>query len=548
MANSSLHRLALVWVSCFCLLGIGAGLQPAQAADGPPGTSPTVLAPHRIQIVMPTGWSWKDGSFTHVGGARAAIEVSVVAGSYDYCGLQVKNAELDIMLESRAGDVPEDLGPKPAGGWSTWLPVDGGKNIMSCGRVESSVVSLTAVQRLTASRFRDIKVTLTGRDLGAGNALVAALAQAENEGTPAPPPRAPTTSPRAPTTLRLPLFDVELQLPDDGMTWSLLSSAEKEGVSSVVLSRLSPAQPPLTVAITRPGPASCSEIVSAFPAATPISGLPTGWRRYSIPGLESDLLLCIDIDTMSVQAQFSSARPIEDVAPFVPMLKAIEAALQSPARPPVSPSGPTSRYSSYDQSILMASWNLEVPISWRDSSDDAIPSLRAAFPGYEANWLVAASSGFLHRGNIAMAVDMAGVISNDVTLSPRFGGQHVEMTLDFGFSFELGDATRFGLTAGWHGVVGPITKNSSIALSAIFASYLEEDVGLSVRVTPVQLLAANERQLMSPLTVDVRVMLGMLALGLEVQYIGPPEPGDEDIPAEAMAFILRFGIGFGRPY
>jgi hypothetical protein len=457
-----------------------------------------------------------------------------------YCELQVGMAQLDILGNERAGDVPEDLGPPPMAGWSSWLPVNDKKDIMTCGRV-----ALPVDIRLGNYGAVDIKVNLTGRDLGAGKALVAALARAQNAGAkplPSKPPRS--------RTLRLPVFDVDLQLPDDGMTWEVSGTLEHPNLPGVSLDRLTPADPPLVVAIRRAQGsgtrlASCSALAKEHAGRLPpLTGLPSRWLGYPLDTNPLTTDVCIDIDSWLVVVQFASREQLTNLAPFAPLLKAIEAAL----RPPAAPSVPGYSYSGYDKSILMASGGLEVPVSWRDSNDEAIPSLRASFPGFEYSWLIAAASGFVHRGNIAAAVDILGVFSDDVTLSPRFGGQHVELGLDFGFAFSLGDTTRLGLTAGWHGVVGPITKNSSIALSAIFASYLDDEVGLSVRVTPVQLLAANERELMSPLTVDVRVMLGILALGLEIQYIAPPEPGDEDIPAEAMAFIFRFGAGFGRPY
>jgi hypothetical protein len=521
----------------------------AHAEDPAASGSPTVLSPHRIPIAMPPGWTWKDGSFVHTSGARATLEVSAAfAAGVDvrYCEMQVGMAQLDILGNAREGDVPEDLGPPPMTGWSSWLPVNDGKDIMTCGRV-----ALPVDIRSSSHGPKDIKVTLTGRDLGAGKALVTALAQAQPAGA-KPPPREPSTPPTTstPRSLRLPLFDVDLRLPDDGMTWELSGTLEHPTLPGVTLDRLTPANPPLVVAIRRAQGsgsrvASCSALAAEHAGRLPpLTGLPSGWLAYPLDTNPLTTDVCIDIDAWLVVVQFASAEPTTNLAPFAPLLKAIEAAL----RPPVTPSVPGYSYSGYEKSLIMASGGLEVPVSWRASSDETIPSLRVSFSGFEYSWLIAAASGFVHRGNFAAAVDLFGVLSDDVTLSPRFGGQHVELGLDFGFAFALGDTARLGLTAGWHGVAGPITKNSSLALSAIFASCPDEGVAFSVRVTPVQLLAANERELMSPLTVDVRVMLGILALGLEVQYIAPPEPGDEDIPAEAMAFILRFGAGFGRPY
>ncbi len=233
MSISTLHRLVFVLALVICG-------QPhrTHAEDAAAGASPTLLEPHRIQIVVPAGWTWKDGSFMHSSETRATIEVSTaIAAGVDarYCEMQVSMAQLDILGNEREGDVPEDLGPPPMAGWSSWLPANDGKDIMTCGRVD-----LPVDIRLSSYGPKDIKVTVTGRDLGAGKALVAALAQAQPAGAKPPP-----SKPSVPRTLRLPLFDVDLQLPDDGMTWSLESSCEEGGLIQVSLTRLAPAKPPL---------------------------------------------------------------------------------------------------------------------------------------------------------------------------------------------------------------------------------------------------------------------------------------------------------------
>ena len=351
---------------------------------------------------------------------------------------------------------------------------------------------------------------------------------------------------RGPTVLDLKVLGLTLTIPPDGMAWTVAPVAPDSPPGAVGLERLSPQGPEVSVYFILDSEGKGVPCAEYAKTTSELRGLPAGWSATT-QGDKGFVAACFDHDGEGIRVGFFSNPLIVDATPFVPLIKGIEEVIRSfPAASPVTPSVPGYSYSGYEKSIMMASGGLEVPVSWRDSSDKTIPSLRASFPGFEYSWLIAAASGFVHRGNLAAAVDILGVFSDDVTLSPRFGGQHVELGLDFGFSFALGDTTRLGLTAGWHGVVGPITKNSSIALSAIFASYLDDGLALSVRVTPVQLFAANERELMSPLTVDVRVMLGVLALGLEFQYIAPPEPGDQDIPAEAMAFILRFGAGFGR--
>lgn len=68
--------------------------------------------------------------------------------------------------------------------------------------------------------------------------------------------------------------------------------------------------------------------------------------------------------------------------------------------------------------------------------------------------------------------------------------------------------------------------------------------GVSVRAL-VLLLTSDERMLLSPLSVDLRYFTSGLGVGVELQYIGAPEAGDEDVPAEGFACILRLGTGHG---
>ncbi len=100
--------------------------------------------------------------------------------------------------------------------------------------------------------------------------------------------------------------------------------------------------------------------------------------------------------------------------------------------------------------------------------------------------------------------------------------------------------------AGWQGIVGPLTENSSLALSlyVIGPPHGRHDVGWYARVTPVQLLAANEREVLSPLAVDARfVFAGGLYLGFELQYVRAPAADTQDTPAEGWMIALRFGAG-----
>lgn len=306
-----------------------------------------------------------------------------------------------------------------------------------------------------------------------------------------------------------------------------------------------------------------------------VAGLPSGWvaeapvKRKAL-GLEwIEARACAPTDGAGLRVtvtKFMANLVVRDgpstLAPVAPVLEALRAALEVASRPvttpltsepsePPSPShDPSGPSRSDDRGLIFGWWSLEIPISWRDVPDDLrvrgdeAPALRVDFPGVEFG-LVWSGGPLLARFAAGAAFDGIGALSGDTTLSPRFGGQRLELGLDFGFALALGEDTRLGLSAGWHGMAGPLTKNSSLALSAHLLMLIDSRQAFALRVTPVQLLASNERMLLSPLSVDLRFFTSGLGLGVELQYIGAPEADDEDIPAEGFACILRLGTGHG---
>lgn len=195
-------------------------------------------------------------------------------------------------------------------------------------------------------------------------------------------------------------------------------------------------------------------------------------------------------------------------------------------------------------------FELEAPVSWRDaataSDGKRSPSPRVTFPSLGLGALVSAQSGLFLRMSLALGVDLVGATAGGdaPTTSPRYGGQRWEVLLDFGYALHVGDWGRLGLTLGWHGLSGPLTRNSSLASSLYFLAAPDPDVfAFMLRVTPMQLVAANERNFLSPLTLEARFIAAPFSVGVEAQWIDAPRPGDEDIPSRGFAFIFRVGYG-----
>jgi hypothetical protein len=195
-------------------------------------------------------------------------------------------------------------------------------------------------------------------------------------------------------------------------------------------------------------------------------------------------------------------------------------------------------------------FELEAPISWRDattaSDGKSSPSPRVTFPSIGMGALVSAQRGMFLRMSLALGVDLvAATAGRDApTTSPRYGGQRWEVLLDFGYALHLGDWGRLGLTLGWHGLSGALTRNSSLAASLYALIAPDPEVfAFMLRVTPMQLVAANERNFLSPLAIESRFIAAPFSVGVEAQWIDVPRPGDADIPSRGFALIFRVGYG-----
>lgn len=199
----------------------------------------------------------------------------------------------------------------------------------------------------------------------------------------------------------------------------------------------------------------------------------------------------------------------------------------------------------------MTSFDLAVAVSHRDSPalglpEDAFPSLRVAGPGVSLqNLLFQTDGGLLLRTSVSVLPDAAAALDDALVSTARHGGQVWEGAAELGLAFSVGDDDLLGVTLGWHGLAGPLLLNSSLAASLYWIHMPEEPeaFGWSLRVTPAQFIPANERVLMSPLSVDWRMAVDGFGLGLEVQWVGAPKAGEEDIPGEGIAAIIRLGFG-----
>ncbi|PKN56018.1 MAG: hypothetical protein CVU56_18260 [Deltaproteobacteria bacterium HGW-Deltaproteobacteria-14] len=239
-----------------------------------------------------------------------------------------------------------------------------------------------------------------------------------------------------------------------------------------------------------------------------------------------------------------TARPLPGVAPEpLPLGDALDA-----------PEAPDPRPRAPDGALVLPpiglSWSgAEVAISHRDmtgvfpNNDSPPADTRVAWAGLDVGALFAMRTGIGFRVAGVAAFDLAAI--GDGVDDATFGRQHVELDLDVLGTVAVGRVS-LAVGAGWQGIVGPLTENSSLALSlyVIGPPHGRHDVGWYARVTPVQLLAANEREVLSPLAVDARfVFAGGLYLGFELQYVRAPAADTQDTPAEGWMIALRFGAG-----
>jgi|GEM_PF-3311778 len=219
-----------------------------------------------------------------------------------------------------------------------------------------------------------------------------------------------------------------------------------------------------------------------------------------------------------------------------------------------APEAPDPRPRDADGEVVLPpvamSWSgYELAVSYRDPSVSrrgdvgGDRDLRAAWGGSEIGALVTMRTGIGGRLALSAAFDL-GALDDDHD-DASLGRQHLELDLEILGSVAVGRLS-IALGAGWQGIAGPITENSSLALSAylIGAPYSGRDGAWFLRVTPVQLLASNERELLSPLAVELRYLFaGGLYLGVEGQYVRAPAADTEDTPGAAWALMFRVGAG-----
>jgi hypothetical protein len=266
-------------------------------------------------------------------------------------------------------------------------------------------------------------------------------------------------------------------------------------------------------------------------------------------------LVCKLIGPRALLIAISGPEARSDLSPFAPLLEAIvraAEALPAPdeATPPAPPQPVVPSHHGRLGDGALAWFELEAPVSWRvatvASDGKAAPSPRVTFPSLNLGVLASAEWGLLVRMSLALGIDLVEAAGGGEapTTSPRYGGQRWEVLLDFGYAVNVGDWGRLGLTLGWHGLSGPLTKNSSLAASLYGVVAPEPDTfAFMLRVTPMQLVAANERDFLSPLTIESRFIYGPVSLGIEGQWIDAPRPGDEDIPSRGFALLFRLGYG-----
>jgi len=369
-------------------------------------------------------------------------------------------------------------------------------------------------------------------------------------------------------TVSLSHVGLTVSVPDDGQLWTVEKTPKFDGQD--IFFRAAPYQDPTDLTLLRIKDAkSCDDAFSRLAGKdrrweTP-ANVPSGWssRLAYASGTAKGFYLCrYTTSGALIAAVAADGRPPE-LGTFHPLLAAIATAAGPEVAPrtPVSPGpgpgpGPGPRPGpsySRDESFFVGGWFLEVPLSSRDTAalglDEArFPSFNYAGPGFGLSMAFGEVGGWIGRFALWASPAWGSLLSEgDETTSPRFGAQHWEAAFEYGFNLELGEGTALGLTLGWTGLSGPITKNSSVTASLMFASVADDvdDPSFVLRLTPVQIFAANERMLMSPLAIEAMVLVGGLAVGAEFQQIAAPEAGDEDIPAEAWALILRVGFGLG---
>lgn len=366
---------------------------------------------------------------------------------------------------------------------------------------------------------------------------------------------------------QLKYFQGEVTLPEDGAVWLVRDFDTMDWFERHI-----PRFPSFNVGFGKaPANVTCDDEAAAMREQARRSGesflptvpAPAGWRAMMTIKLKSSLaetVLCRYSAEGWVISLIRHDEALGDVAEAEPLLTAFMTTVgiaPEPIRPtrptPSRPNNPTPS-PSHDrdlQDVVYASMDFGAAVSHRDSAglgrdETRFPSTRIAGPGFGFEGVFAdGRGGLLLRWSMGVLPDAMAAFDGDRVSSSRWGGQMWWAAADLGFSFGVSDSGVLGFSIGWHGHSGPLLLNSSAAVSAHYMHLPAEVDGLGfyARLTPLQLMPSNERWVMSPLSLDLRVAFEGISFGTEFQYVGAPAVGDEDIPGEGWAFIFRVGAG-----
>lgn len=351
-----------------------------------------------------------------------------------------------------------------------------------------------------------------------------------------------------PTSLAVPFHKVTLALPKDGFAWTLDGAATEARTASDFITSMFPSATDLGIEFRQIGPGPCEGALGRTTGTFVAAATVAGWSGERVKQGQNfhEVWLCKSLADRAVIARLTAKAELGELARFQPILEAIATALATTAAPPARPASPKSWTPTRNpKDFVHIAMGLEGVYSSRETDGldpDRFPATRLAGPGIDMQYLWM-FDGFLGRMNLAATFDLGGLFDDQKTSAARWGAQHLEFAFELGFCF--GDDLRVGVMAGWTGMSGPLTLNSSLSVSAAIAMPPEDEdeLGWILRVTPLNLLAANERSLFSPLAIDLDFAVSGIGLGAEFQYIGAPEVGDEDIPAAGWAVLFRFGLG-----
>lgn len=351
-----------------------------------------------------------------------------------------------------------------------------------------------------------------------------------------------------PAPIRLPKLAIELEPPADGFVWTYDARISKT-LRGEHLTAYFPTAADLGVTFSQYGRGDCESVWQREGGRVLGPARVAGFEGVFFAPDSNRILeahLCLSRPDRVIVAQLTSAAPLDDLEPFAPILSAIARTLSRlPAPPPrrVSAAHGTGESLPPD-GFLFLQFGSELIVSSRDTAgrdEDRFPPTRLTGPGLALDF-VFKIDGFLARTAFAATYGWGGLVSADATPAARWGASHLEGAFEVGYA--AGSDFILGFIAGWTGMSGPLTLNSSLSVSAVFGMVPEApgDFGWLLRATPIQLFAANEREFMSPFEVELHVTpVEGLGISLGFQWIGAPGPGDEDIPAQGWA--LSFGVG-----